>query len=179
MFLYIWFIDFYEYVSIKYSSHCLCEILEHQLWGKDLFVYLPLWLYYPDESYDLYHLPEVILYHICLFQVDSGLKDDLVLGDPTAPRFVLWGGGLKPVPSGLSDLPFFDLMSFPGKLRAGFGALGFRPAPPVCTPIIHLSFHSTLAIYRWQFRPIYIYMGRFGSCFDLNGLKGLKVFKSL
>nr|GFC33768.1 protoporphyrinogen oxidase 1, chloroplastic [Tanacetum cinerariifolium] len=31
--------------------------------------------------------------------VDSGLKDDLVLGDPTAPRFVLWGGGLKPVPS--------------------------------------------------------------------------------
>ncbi|KAL8232760.1 hypothetical protein R6Q57_002538 [Mikania cordata] len=62
--------------------------------------------------------------------VDSGLKDDLVLGDPTAPRFVLWGGGLKPVPSNLVDLPFFDLMSFPGKLRAGFGALGLRPPPP-------------------------------------------------
>ncbi|XP_076906434.1 protoporphyrinogen oxidase 1, chloroplastic-like [Bidens hawaiensis] len=62
--------------------------------------------------------------------VDSGLKDDLVLGDPTAPRFVLWGGDLKPVPSSPTDLPFFDLMSFPGKLRAGFGALGLRPPPP-------------------------------------------------
>nr|XP_048336668.1 protoporphyrinogen oxidase 1, chloroplastic isoform X2 [Ziziphus jujuba var. spinosa] len=62
--------------------------------------------------------------------VDSGLKDDLVLGDPNAPRFVLWGGRLRPVPSKPGDLPFFDLMSFGGKLRAGFGALGLRPPPP-------------------------------------------------
>ncbi|XP_077240531.1 protoporphyrinogen oxidase, chloroplastic-like [Tasmannia lanceolata] len=62
--------------------------------------------------------------------VDSGLKDDLVLGDPNAPRFVLWGGKLRPVPSKPTDLPFFDLMSFPGKLRAGFGAIGIRPPPP-------------------------------------------------
>ncbi|XP_052174964.1 protoporphyrinogen oxidase 1, chloroplastic [Diospyros lotus] len=62
--------------------------------------------------------------------VDSGLKDDLVLGDPNAPRFVLWDSKLRPVPSKPSDLPFFDLMSFGGKLRAGFGALGFRPPPP-------------------------------------------------
>lgn len=62
--------------------------------------------------------------------VDSGLKDDLVLGDPEAPRFVYWNGKLRPVPSKLTDLPFFDLMSFGGKLRAGFGALGLRPAPP-------------------------------------------------
>ncbi|CAK9142263.1 unnamed protein product [Ilex paraguariensis] len=62
--------------------------------------------------------------------VDSGLKDDLVLGDPNAPRFVLWEGKLRPVPSKLTDLPFFDLLSFPGKLRAGFGAIGFRPPPP-------------------------------------------------
>lgn len=62
--------------------------------------------------------------------VDSGLKDELVLGDPNAPRFVLWNGKLRPVPSNLSDLPFFDLMSIPGKLRAGFGALGLRPPPP-------------------------------------------------
>lgn len=63
--------------------------------------------------------------------VDSGLKEDLVLGDPNAPRFVLWQGKLRPVPSNLTDLPFFDLMSFPGKLRAGFGAIGLRPPPPV------------------------------------------------
>ncbi|KAK6118154.1 hypothetical protein DH2020_048138 [Rehmannia glutinosa] len=62
--------------------------------------------------------------------VDSGLKDDLVLGDPNAPRFVLWNGKLRPVPSKPTDLPFFDLMSIPGKLRAGFGAIGLRPPPP-------------------------------------------------
>jgi oxygen-dependent protoporphyrinogen oxidase len=32
--------------------------------------------------------------------VDSGLKEELVLGDPDAPRFVLWGGRLRPVPAG-------------------------------------------------------------------------------
>ncbi|XP_006644079.2 protoporphyrinogen oxidase, chloroplastic [Oryza brachyantha] len=62
--------------------------------------------------------------------VDSGLKDDLVFGDPNAPRFVLWEGKLRPVPSKPGDLPFFDLMSIPGKLRAGLGALGIRPPPP-------------------------------------------------
>ncbi|CAL0320901.1 unnamed protein product [Lupinus luteus] len=62
--------------------------------------------------------------------VDSGLKDDLVLGDPNAPRFVLWNGKLRPIPANLTDLPFFDLMSIGGKLRAGFGALGIRPPPP-------------------------------------------------
>ncbi|KAK4486710.1 hypothetical protein RD792_006770 [Penstemon davidsonii] len=62
--------------------------------------------------------------------MDSGLKDELVFGDPNAPRFVLWNGKLRPVPSKPSDLPFFDLMSFPGKLRAGFGAIGLRPSPP-------------------------------------------------
>ncbi|KAK4738072.1 hypothetical protein R3W88_001769 [Solanum pinnatisectum] len=62
--------------------------------------------------------------------VDCGLKDDLVLGDPDAPRFVLWKDKLRPVPGKLTDLPFFDLMSIPGKLRAGFGAIGLRPSPP-------------------------------------------------
>lgn len=62
--------------------------------------------------------------------VDCGLKDDLVLGDPDAPRFVLWKGKLRPVPAKPTDLPFFDLMSIPGKLRAGFGAIGLRPSPP-------------------------------------------------
>ncbi|XP_044493256.1 protoporphyrinogen oxidase 1, chloroplastic [Mangifera indica] len=62
--------------------------------------------------------------------VDSGLKDDLVLGDPNAPRFVLWDGKLRPVPSKPLDLPVFDLMTIGGKLRAGFGAIGIRPPPP-------------------------------------------------
>lgn len=77
--------------------------------------------------------------------VDCGLKDDLVLGDPDAPRFVLWEGKLRPVPAKPTDLPFFDLMSIPGKLRAGFGAIGLRPSPPVCTlPHFFVSLNSTL-----------------------------------
>eukprot|EP00899_Mesostigma_viride_P013804 jgi/Mesvir1/22424/Mv17900-RA.1 len=62
--------------------------------------------------------------------VDVGLKDELVLGDPDAPRFVWWEGKLRPVPAGPLDLPVFDLMSIPGKLRAGLGAFGIRPPPP-------------------------------------------------
>ncbi|GLJ07056.1 hypothetical protein SUGI_0056690 [Cryptomeria japonica] len=62
--------------------------------------------------------------------VDIGLKDELVLGDPNSPRFVLWKGELRPVPSGPTDILFFDLMSFGGKLRAAFGAVGLRPPPP-------------------------------------------------
>lgn len=79
------------------------------------------------------------------FQVDSGLKDDLVLGDPNAPRFVLWRGRLRPVPSKPTDLPFFDLMSFTGKLRAGFGAIGIRPPPPVCSPHSSQKMHLNFA----------------------------------
>ncbi|GJP36109.1 hypothetical protein CLOM_g20634 [Closterium sp. NIES-68] len=62
--------------------------------------------------------------------LDSGVIDQLVLGDPDAPRFVFWEGRLRPVPAGLLDLPVFDLMSIFGKIRAGLGAFGLRPAPP-------------------------------------------------
>jgi oxygen-dependent protoporphyrinogen oxidase len=57
--------------------------------------------------------------------VDAGVAGDLVLGDPTAPRFVFWEGRLRPTPSGL-DAFTFDLMSILGKIRAGLGAAGFK-----------------------------------------------------
>ncbi|KAG8477567.1 hypothetical protein CXB51_030815 [Gossypium anomalum] len=89
---------------------------------------------------------------ILTMAVDSGLKDDLVLGDPNAPRFVLWEGKLRPVPSKPTDLPFFDLMSIAGKLRAGLGAIGIRPPPPgyeesveeLCAVILVLRFLNAL-----------------------------------
>ena len=33
-------------------------------------------------------------------QVDAGVAEQLVLGDPTAPRFVYWDKKLRPTPSG-------------------------------------------------------------------------------
>jgi hypothetical protein len=33
--------------------------------------------------------------------------------------------------AGPADLPFFDLLSLVGKLRAGFGAMGFKAPAPV------------------------------------------------
>lgn len=67
---------------------------------------------------------------ILTMAVDTGLEEELVLGDPDAPRFVYWDGRLRPVPAGPADLPVFDLMSIFGKLRAGFGAMGFKAPLP-------------------------------------------------
>lgn len=65
------------------------------------------------------------------------MADQLVLGDPTAPRFVYWDRKLRPTPSG-PDALTFDLMSIGGKIRAGLGALGFKaPMPGACWRLPH------------------------------------------
>lgn len=61
--------------------------------------------------------------------LDAGCEQELVFGDPKAPRFVYWEGRLRDTPSGLDALTF-DLLSPLGKLRAGLGALGLRPPAP-------------------------------------------------
>lgn len=66
---------------------------------------------------------------VLLLQVDAGVDSELVLGDPTAPRFVFWNDKLRATPSGL-DAVTFDLLSIWGKLRAGLGAIGLRPSMP-------------------------------------------------
>lgn len=66
-------------------------------------------------------------------QVDAGIGEDLMFGDPKAPRFVFWGGRLRPTPSG-PDVLTFDLLSLWGKLRAGLGAAGLKAKLPGAVP---------------------------------------------
>eukprot|EP00798_Chlamydomonas_sp_ICE-L_P007469 gene7469-611_t len=61
--------------------------------------------------------------------VDAGCEKDLVLGDPTAPRFVYWENKLRATPTGLDALTF-TLLTPLGKIRAGLGAIGLFNAPP-------------------------------------------------
>lgn len=76
-----------------------------------------------------YRIVSQILFTACMLQVDAGIDDELVLGDPTAPRFVFWGGELLPTPSG-PDVLTFKLLSLWGKLRAGLGAIGIKKPLP-------------------------------------------------
>ena len=57
--------------------------------------------------------------------VDVGLKQELIFADRKLPRYVYWEGKLQPVPMTPPAMIQSQLLSFPGKLRALFGALGF------------------------------------------------------
>ena len=57
--------------------------------------------------------------------VDVGLKQKLIFADRQLPRYVYWQNKLQPVPMTPGAMVQSQLLSFPGKLRALFGALGF------------------------------------------------------
>lgn len=51
--------------------------------------------------------------------------DELVLADSGLPRFVFWRDSLYKIPGSIKDAVLdFALLSWPGKIRAGLGALG-------------------------------------------------------
>ncbi len=63
--------------------------------------------------------------------VDLGLREELVLADPSLPRFIYWDGELHHLPMSPMDLiRDFRLLSYSGMLRAGLGAIGLVAPPP-------------------------------------------------
>jgi len=61
---------------------------------------------------------------------DVGLQEDILLADPGSYRYVWWDGALRPLPAGPADAVFGDFLSFPGKIRAGLGAIGIKDPMP-------------------------------------------------
>jgi len=64
---------------------------------------------------------------------EAGVADELVFADKTLPPWVFYGGRLHALPKNLpGDLLNFNLLSWPGKIRAGLGAVGLwleKPKP--------------------------------------------------
>jgi oxygen-dependent protoporphyrinogen oxidase len=70
---------------------------------------------------------------------ELGLDQDLVFADGSLPRFVYWQGdgagkklaNLHALPTNLpGDLLNFNLLTWPGKIRAAIGAVGLIASPP-------------------------------------------------
>jgi len=61
---------------------------------------------------------------------ELGLRDEVVLADPNAYRFVWCDGALRALPLGITDAIFGDFLSTQGKIRAGLGYVGWKDPMP-------------------------------------------------
>lgn len=77
--------------------------------------------------------------YICRLIHELNITKELVLADGSLPRFVYWKGdgagnklaNLHALPTNLpGDLINFNLLTWPGKIRAGFGAMGWIESAP-------------------------------------------------
>ncbi len=63
--------------------------------------------------------------------VDLGLEEDLIIADPSLPRYIYWDDKLHPLPmSPMAMIRDFKLLSYSGMLRAALGAIGLVAPPP-------------------------------------------------
>lgn len=79
-----------------------------------------------EEGPSSYQPEDKILETAC----DVGLKDEILLADPGSYRFVWWDGQLRALPASPVDAVFGDFLSFPGKIRAGLGIIGWKDPMP-------------------------------------------------
>ena len=79
-----------------------------------------------EEGPNSYQPGDAILTVAC----DAGMRDDILLADPNSDRYVLWDGELRALPKDIPTAVLGTFLTWPGKIRAGLGAIGIRPPPP-------------------------------------------------
>eukprot|EP00435_Cladocopium_sp_Y103_P045040 s430_g12.t2 len=55
-----------------------------------------------------------------------GQEEDIMLADPNSYRFVWWEGSLRALPATPADAVLGNFLTWPGKIRAGLGAVGIK-----------------------------------------------------
>lgn len=79
-----------------------------------------------EEGPNSYQPGDPILTLAC----DAGMRDDILLADPNSDRYVLWDGELRALPKDIPTAVLGTFLTWPGKIRAGLGAIGIRPPAP-------------------------------------------------
>jgi len=79
-----------------------------------------------EEGPNSYQPGDAILTVAC----DAGMGDDILLADPNSDRFVLWDQELRALPKDIPTAVLGTFLTWPGKIRAGLGAIGLRPPAP-------------------------------------------------